>query len=70
VFFTSVFWAWVRMVRKGLALKSELAITIGCRILSSFLARGISTLLGLGAGDVQCVSPLSLGKGCAFSLSD
>ena len=70
MFFTSVFWAWVRMAWKGLALKSELAMIIGCLILSSFLACGISAILGFGVGDIQCVFPLGLGKRCAFSFPD
>jgi hypothetical protein len=70
VFFTRVFLAWVRMAWKGLALKSELAIIIGCRTLSSFLACGISTNFGFGGGCIQCVFPLVLGKRCALPLPD
>jgi len=58
------------MAWKGLALKSELAMIIGCRTLSSFLARGINTVLGFGGGDVQRVFPLDLGQRCSFSLPD
>lgn len=50
VFFTSVFWAWVRMAWKGLDLKSELAMIMGCRILSSFLTFLVSAILGFKAG--------------------
>jgi len=58
------------MAWKGLALKSTLAMIIGCRILSSFLAYSISAILGFIVGAIQRIFPLILGKWCAFPLSD
>lgn len=66
VFFTSVFWAWVRMAWKGLALKSELAMIIGCRILSSFLAYGMSTILGFGIETYSAFFRLVWERGVPF----
>jgi len=58
------------MAWKGLALKSELAMIIGCRTLSSFLVYSISVVLGFKVGVIQRVFPLVLGKWCPFPLSD
>jgi len=58
------------MARKGLALKSELAMIIGCRILSSLLACRISAIPRIWGGDIQCVFSLGLGRRCAFSFPD
>ena len=68
VFFTSIFWAWVRMAWKGLALKSEFAMIIGCRILSSFLTCGIGATLGPGVGKHTVRFSVGFEKGVCFSL--
>ena len=58
------------MTWKGLALKSELAMIIRRRILSSSPACGISTILEFGVEGIQCILPLGSGKRCAFSFPD
>ena len=66
VCFTSVFWAWVRITWKGLALKWELAITIECRIFSSFLASRISRVHWPDQGAYSAFFRLVCERGAPF----
>ena len=60
----------VEMVSFGIGVGDNHRMPYPLEFLSSFLASGVSKILGFRVGGIECVLPLVLGRRHGISLSD